>query len=50
MKSKVLSYVFFILYVSGQYELVTCESLEDLADVVIQSFDEIEGIYEIDCF
>lgn len=50
MKSKVLSYVFFILYFNGNYELVTCESLEDLAEIIMDEFDLIERVCEIDCY
>ena len=50
MKSKVLNYVFFILYLDRSYELVTCESLEDLADLLIDDFDIIEQIFEVDCY
>lgn len=50
MKSKVLNYVFFILYCDRSYELVTCENLEDLADLLIEDFESVEQIFEVDCY
>lgn len=42
--------VIFILYKDQTYELVTAESLEDIAEFVIELFDEIERICEIDTY
>lgn len=50
MYGKVLNYVYFILYFDRSFELVTCDSLEDLADVLIDEFDLIEQIFEVDCY
>lgn len=50
MKSKVLNYVFFILWLDGSYELVTCNNLEDIADVLIEDYNLIDRIFEIDCY
>lgn len=50
MQSKVLNYVFFILYFDRTYELVTCDSLEDLAEMLIEEFDLVEQVFEVDCY
>lgn len=48
MSSKVINIVLFILYKNSSYELASAKNMEDLADFVIENFDDIDSIYLID--
>lgn len=42
--------VLFILYKNGSYELVNAQNFEDIAEFMIEFFDDIKQVFEIDVY